>query len=125
MLAIRVQGNQVLYTKNGRTLARSLVRPRFPLRAAAAFCCRFPSMRTRCLAAATGQPAAHPAAASVPVETAPRRRWFMATRCLNGAFTTCNKKHGFEEIAELAPCQQLNGHIAVEFVTCRSSTAAF
>ena len=33
----------------------------------AAFCCRFPSMRTRCLAAATGQPA-HPAAASVPVE---------------------------------------------------------
>ena len=27
--------------------------------------------------------------------------------------------------AELAPCQQLNGHIAVEFVTCRSSTAAF
>ena len=53
------------------------------------------------------------------------RRWFMAARCLNGAFTTCNKKHGFEEIAELAPCQQLNGHIAVEFVTCRSSTAAF
>ena len=37
VLAIRVQGNQVLYTKNGRTLARSLVRPRFPLRAAAIF----------------------------------------------------------------------------------------
>ena len=53
------------------------------------------------------------------------RRWFMAARCLNGAFTTCCKKHGFEEIAELAPCQQLNGHIAAEFVTCRSSTAAF
>ena len=35
------------------------------------------------------------------------------------------QEHGFEEIAELAPCQQLNGHIAVEFVTCRSSTAAF
>ena len=90
----------------------------------AAFCCCFPSKRTRCLAAATGQPA-HPAAAAFRASRASRRRWFMAARCLNGAFTTCNKKHGFEEIAELAPCQQLNGHIAVEFVTCRSSTAAF
>ena len=66
-----------------------------------------------------------PAAAFVTDERPAVAGSWLQPRCLNGAFTTCNKKHGFEEIAELAPCQQLNGHIAVEFVTCRSSTAAF
>ena len=37
MLAVKVQENQVLYTRNGKTLARSLVPPGVPLRAAAYF----------------------------------------------------------------------------------------
>ena len=37
VLVVNVQGNQVLYTKNGKTIARSLVPPGFPLRAAAFF----------------------------------------------------------------------------------------
>ena len=54
----------------------------------AAFCCCFPSMRTRCLAAAThpGQPA-HPAAASVPVER-PRGSSALAARAAEAVAPT-------------------------------------